>query len=205
VDQRADADKLAGALDQVAFYLLLLRNVVAEEGGDPVSVSNQAMLITPRNVGLTPMLSVQDVTRRVGRAERLLARLPAAAEVAGSVSAEATFGTVADQAAEPARRVDALHALADEVGTAYSPDCIGSCGNAFFCRARAFQVASPALVGQQAVRLLPCVGSLSRSAELADGASPLATEKLVALQLSRAGRLYDELNRSPRPARTWAP
>src|SRR3954471_2596652 len=52
VDLRADPDKLAAALDQVAFYLLLLRRRVLELGAPPERVSNEALLITPRNVGL---------------------------------------------------------------------------------------------------------------------------------------------------------
>jgi hypothetical protein len=56
VDERADADKLAAALDQVAVYLLLTRQLVEHLGGNPDAVSTEAMLITPKNVGLTPTL-----------------------------------------------------------------------------------------------------------------------------------------------------
>src|SRR5262249_51970329 len=54
VDERVDPDKLAAALDQVAVYLLLTRDAVLRLGGDPDRlVSDRALLVTPRNVGLT--------------------------------------------------------------------------------------------------------------------------------------------------------
>lgn len=190
VDGRTDPDKLAAALDQVAFYLLLLRRLVDELGYPLDRVSREALLITPKNVGLEPMISMQDVGRRIDRAERLLARVRDAAEVIDMVPNRMGFGVAGDSKQETDKRLDALHELADQVGTDYRPDCLSTCGNAFFCRERAFKVASPALIGPQAVRLLPCVRSLDRAAELAGGARPRDEEKPVAAQLVRAERLY---------------
>jgi hypothetical protein len=54
VDDRVDPDKLGAALDQVAFYILLARAAVLGLGGDPERfVSDRALLITPKNVGMT--------------------------------------------------------------------------------------------------------------------------------------------------------
>jgi hypothetical protein len=192
VDDRVDPDKLGAALDQVAVYILLTRDEVLRQGGDPERlVSDRALLITPRNVGLTPTLSEQRVEARVRRARRLLDQIPRAADVAASVPAGVSFGTVADTGVEERRRLDLLHDLADRVGTAYQPGCLATCGNARFCRARAFRDGSPCLAGTTALRLLPGVASLGRAEELTRGARPAGEEAPAAALLERAGRLYD--------------
>lgn len=202
VDGQAEKGKLAGALDQVAVYILLTRRLVDELGGDPERVvSTEALLITPRNTGLTPTLSTVDVRRRVSRAEKLLATAPSAADVAYSVPSDLSFGAVSDQRApaiigagipdpEAAPRIETLHALADHAGTVYIPECLVTCGLARFCRARAFRASAVSMSGLSLVRLLPGVHSLSRAADLADGAQPTPREAPAAVQLERAARLY---------------
>jgi hypothetical protein len=196
VDGRADPEKLAAALNQVAIYILLTMQLVAELGGNPDLVSPMALLITPTNVGLRPILSVKDVSRHISRAQRLLSSVPDIRAITSGISPEVNFGLVADQAAEPARRIEALHQIADQIGTTYKPTCLSTCGNALFCRERAFHSGSPCLTGPQAVRLLPGVTSLGRAAELVDGAPPTRTETPVAAHLARAGRLYDAASRN---------
>jgi hypothetical protein len=192
VDDRVDPDKLGAALDQVAIYILLTRDEIVRQGGDPEGlVSDRALLITPRNVGLTPTLSEQHVGARVRRARRLLDQIPRAADVAASVPGGVSFGAVADTRADERRRLDLLHDLADRVGTAYEPSCLATCGNARFCRARAFRDGSPCLAGTTALRLLPGVATLGRAEELTHGARPAGEEAPAAALLERAGRLYD--------------
>jgi hypothetical protein len=165
VDERVDPDKLGAALDQVAIYIFLLRAVVPRLGGDPERhVSDRALLITPRNVSMTPTLSEQRVTARVGRAGKLLDSIPRAADVAASVPASLSFVPVADKSANEARRLDALHDLADRVGTCYTPNCLSTCGNARFCRERAIRDGSPSVAGRAALRLLPGIPTLGRRA-----------------------------------------
>jgi hypothetical protein len=192
VDDRVDADKLGAALDQVAIYIHLLRAVIQRLGGDPERfVSDWALLITPRNVGMTPTLSQQRVTARVGRVGQLLASIPRAADVAASVPTGLSFGHGADKTADENRRLDVLHNLADTVGTCYTADCLSSCGNARFCRERAFRDGSPSVAGRVTLRLLPGVPTLGRAEELSHGAKPVTEEAPAAALLERAGRLYD--------------
>lgn len=192
VDGKADPEKLGSALDQVAIYIWLVCQLVEELGGDPTAlVSSVAMLITPKNVGLTPTLSIQNVSRRITRLGRLLVSVPDAGAVLSLLPAGAGFGEIADRTIDPERRVDALHSLADQVGTDYKPDCLSNCGNAIFCRERAFQQGAPCVSGPQIVRLLPGVRSLTRAAELTNGAPPNAVEGPAAELLARAGRLYN--------------
>jgi hypothetical protein len=198
VDGRADQDKLAAALDQVSIYILLTKQLVEEVGGDADTVSAVALLITPMNVGLTPTLSVQDVSKRIARIQRLLAGIPDVPSIADSVPQGVTFATVADPKADETRRVDALHELAERLGTVYSAGCLSTCGNALFCRERAFRAGQPCVLGPQATRLLPGIETLQRAAELTAGAPPSQTEAAVAPQLERAGRLYDAATRQLR-------
>jgi hypothetical protein len=201
VDDRVDPDKLGDALDQVAFYILLARAAVRGLGGDPERlVSDRALLITPRNVGMTPTLSEKCVDARIRRAHTLLEAIPPAAEVAAAVPAGVSFGPVADTAADTRHRLDVLHDLADRVGTAYEPGCLSTCGNGRFCRARAFRDGSPCLTGPAAVRLLPGIATLGRAEELTRGATPEAEEGPAAALLERAGRLYDTAT-APAPTR----
>jgi hypothetical protein len=197
VDGRVDAQKLGAALDQVAIYILLAREEVLRLGGDPDRlVSDLAMLITPLNVGMTPTLSVQRVANRIARIEKLLRSVPRAEDVVATVPTGLSFGPVADRNADENRRLDTLHGLADRVGTAYKPTCLTTCGNALFCRERAFRQGLPCVAGTAAVRLLPGVTSLDRAEELSRGTLPTPGEKPAADQLARAGRLYDSIGSS---------
>ncbi|WP_238537749.1 hypothetical protein [Zavarzinella formosa] len=204
VDDRVDPDQLGAALDQAALYVMLAREAVANLGGDPLlSVSDRALVITPRNVGLSPTLSEQRVSARLTRLGRVLAGIPNARDVAAATPADISFGPVANETADERTRLDSLHSIADRVGTAYSPNCLSTCGNARFCRERAVCGGSPALTGSTVARLLPEVISLGRADLLARGATPTPAEVPAATLLKTAGRLIDEVL-SPAPARSIA-
>jgi hypothetical protein len=193
VDDRVDPDQLGAALDQSAVYVLLTCDMVAGLGGDPVKlVSDRVMLITPQNVGLTPTLSEQRITARVTRMRRVLAAIPDARTVAAATPASITFGPVADQSAAEQSRLDRLNDIADRVGTAYTPGCLSTCGNARFCRDRQACAGSPCVTGPAAVRLLPEVVTLGRAESLTRGAKPTPAEAPAAALLEQAGRLIDE-------------
>jgi hypothetical protein len=192
VDERADPDKLGAALDQVSIYILLIKRLVEELGADPAIVSTRAMLITPKNVGMTPTLTEQDVTKRVQRVNRLLSTVPEPMSILDQFAPdEVNFGLIADRSLEPSNRIDTLHRLADRVGTHYRPTCLVSCGNARFCREQEFKKSSPCVTGPEAIRLLPGIESLQRAAELVEGHKPTDNEKPAAQLLARAGRLHD--------------
>jgi hypothetical protein len=132
----------------------------------------------------------------MARIATVLARVPDAQDIADNVPANVNFGSVADATVEAARRIDALHDIAERVGTSYSPACLATCGNALFCRARAFRAGALCLTGPETVRGLPGVRSIGRAAELTDGAPATAEEAPVAAHLAKAGRLYDAVVRT---------
>jgi hypothetical protein len=180
------------ALDQVAIYIWLLRQEIERLGGvgDQI-VSDRALLINPRNVGLTPTLSVQPVSQRLVRIERLLASVPSADVMTASVPEGVSFAPIADTKEPASRRISLLDELVEDVGTSYKPGCLTSCGNAFYCRERAFHAGSPCVVGTGAVRLLPGVENLERAAQLSCGEIPAGAESAAAELLASAGKLYN--------------
>lgn len=203
VDDRVDPEQLGAALDQVAVYTLLLCQTVEALGADlDRFVSDRGLLITPRNVGLTPALSEARVASRVARVRRVFAGLPDAADVAAATPAGLTFGAVADATAEEQKRLDALHDIADRIGTAYTPNCLATCGSARFCRDRAVGAGSPCVTGTAAVRLLPGGVALGRAEALTRGAEPTPAEAPAAALLARAGRLI-EAHYRPLLRRAW--
>lgn len=191
VDGRADPEKLGAALDQAAVYTMLARRAVDLVGGDPHVISTRALLITPRNVGLTPMLSQQDISRRMDRVEELFARVPRIDELDDVFPAGATFAQVCETAGSAEARLEALDALAEAVGRAYGDSCLADCGLARFCRGRLQAAGDPAVCGSGLVRNLPGVPTLARAVALSRGAPPAGREEPVARQLARARRYYE--------------
>jgi len=217
VDGRTEPDKLGSALDQAATYILLLEEMVAACGGDPTTlVSREAMIITPRNMALSPMLSLQSVRSRIERSRRLLASAPRALDVldtlsatrtfdprtkaereqaatSGSPSAQAKADAAAWQAVPAKRRLAQLDILREDVGNAYAPGCLSSCGLARYCRAHAQATSSPCVMGSAVERTLPGVSSLKRAVSLADGAKAKAGEQAVAQMLTFANDLIADV------------
>lgn len=202
VDGQADPEKVGAAIAQVSVYLLLLRDLVVTVGGSADLVSDEALLITPKNTGLQPTLTLKRVGREIDRADRILRAAPSAVEIARDLPAKIRgFGPVANKGAAEAARVEAAEALVESVGNSYGPACLASCGFSRLCRKRADTAGDPARIGGQLVRLLPGVESLDRVAELADGGAAEDDEAPVAEQLVRAQSLLQKwASPSPPPS-----
>lgn len=85
VDGQADPEKVGSAVAQLAIYIVLLRRLVEKLGGEPKLVSTEALLITPRNTGIQPTLTVKGVGREVERAERILDHTPGVLDLVGKL------------------------------------------------------------------------------------------------------------------------
>ncbi|MDA8313050.1 MAG: hypothetical protein M0Z46_21030 [Actinomycetota bacterium] len=195
VDGRVDdPSKASEAMRQLGFYLHLLRVAVAELGEDPDVVSETGLLVTPKNIGLTPVGGTRALAREIALAEATIARLPRVADYAPLVAEGISFGPVAASNEAVAARLEHLASLTERLGTHYQTSCIGSCGLAKFCRAQRHADGDPHVCGTQVARFLPGVPTLSRAADLAKGASPTAEETKtgVAPFLALAGSLYAE-------------
>jgi hypothetical protein len=200
VDGRpTDEDALGAALDQAATYVLMGRRTLEQQGVDSACMSDSVVLVTPRNTGLAPALHRQDVASRIRRIERLLGAVPDVQETAASTPPSVTFDTIADTTLPETVRLDAFGQVTDELGRVYEPaSCLTSCGFAWACRQRLFDDGDPALVGGSIARALPGIASLSRVAELGQGAPASPAEAPAAVPLARANRLYDEIAAVPR-------
>jgi len=194
VDGQADPEKVGAAMSQAAMYVLLLRELVERVGGDRELASPEALLITPRNTGLQPTMTVKPLRREIDRAGRILLAAPSARDIVDSLpDGLPTFGTIANLRRDEVERIDALTELVDRVGTSYRPECLASCGMAKFCRERTQACGAPSRVGGNLLRLLPGIDSLDRAAKLAEGATPADDETPVAEQLARAARLRSKV------------
>lgn len=202
VDGRVDdPSKASEAMRQLGFYLHLLRVAVTDLGGDPEVVSETGLLVTPKNIGLTPVGGTRALAREIRLAKETIDRLPRAADYASLVADGISFGPVAASDGNVAARLAHLVSLTETLGTHYQTSCIGSCGLAKFCREKRHAEGDPHVCGAQVARFLPGVPSLSRAAELAKGAPPSAEETQTGAGpfLALAGSLYAE--RRPEPPR----
>jgi len=197
VDGRGDPEKVGSALDQAAMYAHLTCATVTAVGGDPEIVARQALLITPKNVGLTPTMSIVPIAKRMARVEKLLAAAPDIDELVARVPPGAGFAAACEESGDEASRLAAINELLDNVGNHYTPACLQSCGLARICRERAFAAGDPTVVGPKLIRTLPGVANLRRAEELSTGAPPSPPERAAAEQLARARRVYDRALRTP--------
>ena len=192
VDGQADPVALAAALDQGALYIHLVRMALEAENLDPDLVSDKLVLVTPRNVGLTPTLHERGVGARIDRIRRLLDEVPDEAPATGTEGAPVRFAEVAPRQGRSAEeRIDAAFSICEDVGNEFGAACQG-CGMYRLCRDRAFEIGAPELAGDSVARELAGVADLDRAAALADGALPTPMEAPAARALSRAADLHAE-------------
>ena len=198
VDGRADAEKVAAALDQAALYVMLASDTLGALGLPTERVQRDVQLILPRNVGLQPELVQRDVTSREQRARELVLRAPTINDVLPEVPPGYSFDPDPDGPkvewadVDGGERIGALETMIEAVGTQYRPAaCLSHCGFARVCRLQATAAGDVELLGGAALRYIPGVESLDRAAQLVDGAQPLDIEAPAAAVLSRAGALID--------------
>jgi hypothetical protein len=189
-DGRCDEEKLGGACDQAAWYVMLCRRELIEEGLPSDAVSDEGFIILPQGVGLTPTLLSQNLADKIRRADRLLATTPNPGELLAELAEHVTFPGLS---LDPDARIANLDHLLDTVGTRYRPDCLQDCGMARLCRSRAHDAGLASLCGSRVVRHLPGVPALARAAELAGGKPAGPSEVHVATALARAGSVYERV------------
>ena len=195
VDGQADPDKLGAALAQAAIYILLLKQLVADCGGDPSRVSPDALLITTRNTGMQAFMTVKPTGREIDRAARILDSVPPVDEMVAAVPARTpTFGTVAksDKRGEDERVENAIK-IVETVGCFYQPTCLSSCGFSKLCRERAERSGDLLRIGTQFTRLVPGVSTIDRVGALAAGSKPEPGERSAAAKLVQAQALLTDL------------
>jgi hypothetical protein len=190
VDGRIDKEKLGKAADQVAVYQLLMRRVVEEIGGNPLTVSAEAMIITPTNTGFRPHVSQLSVEARIRRSQEMLAASTPLTDLLLGLPSGVGFGAVADKTAGEAVRLKALDSIAGAVGTRWCSSCLPNCGLARYCRRRTHEADDTALAGETVVRLAPGVRTFRQAIDLAEGARSAPDTATAAAGLRAAYNLY---------------
>lgn len=132
-DSVASRQVRSTALERAATYITLLREAVQRLDGAPTAVSSDAVIISPGDGG-RPHASKVDVTRRLARFRAVREAMPSVDDRLAHLPARLSFTPVADLRAYEGKRIEALRQMADEVGIAYTPACVSTCGNALFCR-----------------------------------------------------------------------
>ncbi len=198
VDGQADPEKVGAAISQAAIYMLLLRELVDSVGGDPGLVSPEALLITPKNTGLQPTLTVKLVGREIERAARIFDNLEPVDDIVDDLPARLpSFEKISPKShASEVERIDTALHLVDKVGNAYTPNCLASCGLGRLCRERAHRSGAPERFGGQLQRLVPGVASIDRAGVLAAGARPRRQERDAAERLVQTQALLELANRN---------
>jgi hypothetical protein len=191
-------------------YRYLTQALVEDLGGDPTIVSPTGLLITPRNVGLSLTGTTIDLSRATRLGEMTLSGIPDVADFADALPPGQEFGAVADRAQPEDVRLGALANILDTLGDHYTDTCLANCPLAKFCQDRAWQAGATAVGGTRVVRMTPGVRTLSRAAELADGAPPTAEEATSgsAAMLALAGKLLRTRSAAAGisvPAQRWSP
>jgi hypothetical protein len=191
-DGRCDEKKLGGACDQAAWYALLARRALADEGLPPETVSDEAYIILAEGVGLHPTLLRQNISDKIRRAEELLRTLPNPEEILARTGEDIRFPGLS---VPPEKRLEDLEELLDAVGTSYGPACLQDCGMARKCRARAHDAGSKVVCGSAIVRQLAGIETLPRAQELARGVQANPDERHAAEALQRANAAYSRVLR----------
>jgi hypothetical protein len=129
VDGQADAAKAAAAARQAAVYVLAMRRVLGELGFPPETVSHDVVLVCPENFANRPAATLVDVRRQLTVLERQLARITRLDKVLDALPEGITFDIKHGE-----RPAAELAAAVGTVDARYTPDCLGTCEMAYFCR-----------------------------------------------------------------------
>jgi hypothetical protein len=189
-DGQCDPEKLGAAMDQAAWYALLVRLTLRELGVSAQIVSDTGFIILPIGTGLQPTLLKQGLAVRVARAQHVLETARGAGRPTGGLPRVVFPGR------DDTARLDTIERILDEVGSTYRPECLANCGLARLCRDRAREQGIPSICGGQVEQQLPEIRSLGRAAELARGAPAAPIERHAAEPLALAARLYERALRS---------
>lgn len=184
VDGRADPAQVAAAARQSAVYVLALRQLVAELGGDDRAlVSHNAILVCPADFTNRPTATLVDLRKQIAVIDRQLSRLTSISALVDALPEDASFA--------PGPRLAGTIA---GIGARYSPECMSSCELAFACRAEARGGGSVDVLGRGVCDDLGGLDDMDTVLGLADG-SLTPSDELgdIADLLRRAHRLRLEV------------
>lgn len=160
IDGQADGSAVAAAAIQSAVYVLALRDLLAERGIGPDAVSDNVILVTPKDFSLVPMATFVDVRKQLTVLRRQLSRL---------TSIEELLALLPDLSLDLSRDPSAV---ADDLSRAparYMPECLNSCELARFCRHECRGSGSTRAMGRDVSEDLGGVDTVAMALGLARG------------------------------------
>ena len=185
IDGQADGGKVAAAAIQSAVYVLALRDALAEQGLPPEAVSDETILVCPRDFSNRPVATSLDVRKQLTVLRRQLARIARIDDLLDLLPNDLTFDLDPDGDGVPRRSPADLADAIRRVDARYAPECLSSCEMCFFCRDEA----------------RGCTAALGRDArEELGGVEHVQT----ALRLARGGDAPDDLAEAAALLRTAA-
>jgi len=191
IDGQAPGDKVAAAATQSAVYVLALRELVADLGFAPQTVSHDAVLVCPENFSNAPVATVLDVRKQLTVLRRQLSRLERIDSLVDLLPPGLTFDPQVDAAGIARRPADDLAAAVRAVPFRYVPECLASCEMCFFCRDEAR--GTTAALGRDVRDDLGAVETVDVALGLADGTlTPAGEQAEAAAMLRAAARLRRE-------------
>jgi len=193
IDGVLEPSRVGQTKREAAIALISLQQMVAELDGDPDIVSSRVLLITPKQLVLTPVARVVDAGPQMMRLRRLIEASPTSEAVDELLDDVPALPAMPGEDAEE-RQVAMRDILAAVSALPYrlGQGC-GSCALQSACRRQATQEDQVQVLGSAAAQVCGSVTTVARALDLADEriAASTASETAVQVGLDRARRALD--------------
>jgi hypothetical protein len=185
IDGQADGEKAAAAAIQAAVYVLALRRML----GRPELVSDEVVLVCPKDFSNTPVATTVDVRRQTHVLKHQLARLTSIDKQLDRLPSDLTFDVPDRRDGAPGRPAVELADALGHLPARYVPDCLSVCEMAFFCRDEA--AGRTAALGVGVREQLGGVETVTEALGLAEGTvAPGDDQTEAAAMLRTVARVY---------------
>ncbi|MFI0941346.1 hypothetical protein [Streptomyces sp. NPDC021020] len=193
IDGQADPAQVRSATTQACAYIIALRDLLARAGIGPQAVSDDVVLVTPKDFTNRPTAAFVDARKQVATLTRQLSRLERVGDLVALLPEGLTFDLDLD-GTRPQRPPAELVAALDEVDATYRPDCLNHCEMAFYCRSRARTGASLDVLGAAVREQFGGIDTTTMVLGLARGQlTPGPDQSEMAVALRHAAQLRAEL------------
>ncbi|MFG2463420.1 hypothetical protein ACGFWE_41100 [Streptomyces sp. NPDC048523] len=197
LDGQADPAKVAAAVTQAAAYILALRELLENEGIDKDAVSDDVVLVTPRNFSRRPVASLVDARKKVAALTRQLSRLTRIEPLLDALPPHTTFDLAPGPDERPTRDPKALTAALQTTSARYTPACRHFCDLAYFCRSEARDEGSIDVLGTGVRDDLGGIDHITTALRLAEGTrAPAPDQSDLAAALQHAHTIRAQLRES---------
>jgi len=194
IDGQAAPAQVRSATTQACAYVIALRAMLAQAGIGPQAVSDQIILVAPKDFTNRPTAAFVDARKQVATLTRQLDRIARIGDLVALLPDGLTFDLDPDADDRPRRPAEELTSALDQVDTTYRPDCLNHCEMAFYCRSRARANMSLDVLGPAVREQLGGIDTTTMALGLARGQLvPADDQREMTTALRHAARLRAEL------------